>query len=402
MTNVADQAWKHLYQLCVAIGPRPIGSTENLEATHYIQDHIQKNGLQVEEQTFDCPIWDHQGTHLLLDGEELRVGANGFSPSCDVTRTAVSFGTLSTLEQADLKDHIAILYGDLTKGTGYPTRGAIYYPEQELKVIQLLEEKAPAALILVHSKIGSSERLMRDWSFQIPSVSVPLEVGLRLLNHPEGVIHLSVQASLTPGKVRNLIATLPGEKPERLILCAHFDSVVDCPGAVDNGAGTAALLALAEVFASRWLPLTLEFAALNGEENGGLGDVVYLSQRGDSLGNALAVINMDGIGNHASVNSITMLGESQPFHDLVCGLHQKYPGMAWVAPWRESDHYAFFSRGVPAVAFSSVSVDRIVHNSTDTVEWVSPARLGEVVAMVSEILEALQDKNPGWTRKPVG
>jgi hypothetical protein len=58
-------------------------------------------------------------------------------------------GTVTELEAADLAGRIGIMYGDLTKGA-LAAKGAVYNPERDQKIVQLLEEKRPAALITVN------------------------------------------------------------------------------------------------------------------------------------------------------------------------------------------------------------------------------------------------------------
>ena len=60
---------------------------------------------------------------------------------------------------------------------------------------------------------------------------------------------------------------------------------------------------------------------------------------------------------------------------------------------------AFFFQGVPCIPISSVGPVANEHLPTDTVEWISPAKLSEVVSLVTEIIESLQDKSPDWCRE---
>lgn len=68
---------------------------------------------------------------------------------------------------------------------------------------------------------------------------------------------------------RNLIATLPGtdESQPKLLIVAHYDTVSNSPGADDNASGVALLLELARVFSLARLHRTVEFIAVNLEEN---------------------------------------------------------------------------------------------------------------------------------------
>ena len=67
---------------------------------------------------------------------------------------------------------------------------------------------------------------------------------------------------------RNIIATMPGTEPELapLMLCAHYDSVKDSPGADDNASGVAALLECARVLSDQTLRRTIDFISFDMEE----------------------------------------------------------------------------------------------------------------------------------------
>ncbi|MEZ5287993.1 MAG: M28 family peptidase [Vicinamibacterales bacterium] len=72
-------------------------------------------------------------------------------------------------------------------------------------------------------------------------------------------------------KMANIVATLPGERPERIILASHFDTKpIDefrFVGANDGGSGTGVLLELARVLKSKPRPrFTIEFLFFDGEE----------------------------------------------------------------------------------------------------------------------------------------
>jgi aminopeptidase YwaD len=408
--DIGRAAFKHLEHLCQEIGPRPVGSRGNLAAVEYIQRALQDCGLDVSLQEFPCPLWEEIETHLALSGRHLKAGrpsdaivtANAFSPPCDVTAATVALGTVTELEEADLTGRIGLLYGELTKGTGIGARNAVYFPEHHQRIVELLEQKRPAALITIHAKIGSLERLIRDPEFTIPSATVPTEVGLTLLRNGDQPFHLTIDTRASPAQFSNVVAARAGGRPGRIALLAHFDTINSSPGAVDNGSGVAVLLALAEALSRRDLPLSLEWILVNGEENGGLGDAAYLRERGDTLDQMLVVINLDGVGQQVGANTITVTGASQPFQDRVRDVHRRYPGVVWSDPWYESDHSAFLWRGVPCVPFTSIGVANIDHLPADNLAWISPAKLGEVASLVAELIQVLQDKSPEWCRESTG
>jgi hypothetical protein len=68
----------------------------------------------------------------------------------------------------------------------------------------------------------------------------------------------------------NVIATIPGRRPERIALASHFDTKLfqrfRFVGASDGGSSTAALLELARVLKSRRNEFTIELLFFDGEE----------------------------------------------------------------------------------------------------------------------------------------
>lgn len=398
MRKANSTAIGHLEHLCVAIDPRPLGSKENQAAADYVRRVFETVDLEVEQQTFSCPLWEEVETSLEVGGEPLTAFANTWSLPCDVTVPAVALGTVAELEMADLAGRVGVLYGDLTRGHGYGARSAFYFPEEHRQMMSLLEARKPAALVTVSPIPGCRERLIRDWEFPIPSATVLPEAGRALLRRKDEIVHLRIEGRQTPGHFANVVAHKAGRRSGRILLLAHLDTQADTPGACDNGAGVAVLLALAEAFARRDLATGLEWFVTNGEEVGGVGDAEYLRRCGDELDPILAVVNVDGVGQWGSTTSITVMGGSQALHDQVAAVKNRYPGVVRVAPWYESDHTAFFFRGVPCIPVSSVGAHD-VHLPGDTVEWISPGKLDEVVSLVADIVESLQDRSPAWSRE---
>ena len=307
----------HLMRLCVEIGPRPIGSKENQAAAAYIQGSLKACGLVVKRQELPCPIWKEIDTQLEVGGQKLVAAANYFSPPCDVTASALVMGTMAELEVTKLEGRVGVMHGELTKGTGFSAKSAAHFPEHVRKAVDLLEKKKPAALVTINSKTSCLERLIRDWEFPIASATVPAEAGLTLLKCSDQTLRLRIDSRQCPSHLCNVVARKEGSEPGRVVLLAHFDTMANTPGASDNGTGVAVLLTLAVVLAQRDLVIGLEWIAVNGEENGGLGDAEYMRQMEDELEYALAVVNVDGAGQCLGANSITVMGAYQSFQEQI-------------------------------------------------------------------------------------
>jgi aminopeptidase YwaD len=412
--NIAQEAIAHVRRLSVDIGPRPLGSPGNRAAADYIEAVFQNAGLQVERQPFPCIDWDCEETVLELDGRRLEAAANWFSPSCDVAGALVPVATLDALERADLAGRVPLLYGDLTHDTVTPKRFTFYNPEHHQRIVRALEEKRPTAVITVSMALPLLNRLIKDADLDIPSATVPPGVGVELLRCAGDPLRLRIVTSRSPGQACNVVGRKAGPGPERVVVCAHYDTVWDTPGAVDNGAGVAVMLTLARLLAGRELAVGLECIAINGEDCCGQGDEAYLRihglsfappvwggepRRSRALDPVLALINADGVGQALGLNNVTTVGGSKPFDDLVEGIRREHhPQVAWVDPWYASDHTAYFAHGVPCIPLGSRGVEGIEHTRRDTIEWVGPTRLAEAVSLAADLVEALQDKSSDWCR----
>ncbi len=344
---LTEQIAAHLHCLCVQIGPRPGGSRANHAAADYIRGIYQACGMEVEMQEFACPAWEELETRLDVNGTSLAAVANTFSPPCDVTAPTVALGTIAQLEAANLAGRIGILYGDLAANTLSP-KSWFLKSERDDRIIRLLEEKAPAALITVQPRLGELERIFEDWEFLIPSATVPARAGLALLGEQSPTVRLRIDSRQEPGRTWNVIGrragagAAAGTGSGRIVLCAHYDTKFDTPGALDNGGGVATLLALAEHLSRTDLPLDLECIAFGNEDSGlPTGSELYARDREDRFGEIVAVLNFDGVGHALDVDTVAIMTHSEAFRELVDGVKQDYPGIIWTDPWPQSDHSVF-------------------------------------------------------------
>lgn len=397
MKAIREQVEQYIQKLTGEIGNRLIGTPGNQAAADYIAAIFQQAGLAIEFQTFSCPDWVDESTVLELNGEALEAYANTFSPSCDISAPTVAIGTVEALEAADITAHIPIFYGELAQHE-LAAKGAIYVSERDRRIIELLEAQQPAGLITINPSLHGRWRLIEDFDLNIPSVTVTASSGLKLVQAAGETVRMKIVSRRTPSESSNVLGRLSGERPERIVLCAHYDTKVDTVGAYDNATGVAALLTLANLLPSTAHRHTLEFVAFSGEEMYGLGDMTYAQQVGDGFQQIAAAINMDGIGPRLAANTIATFAASKPFEELVAQVKAAYPGVAHVAPWPASDHYIFYSNGVPSIALGSVGIKDIYHTPADTIDWISPDKLLEAIQLTQALVQALDKQEMGWGR----
>ena len=379
----------------VGFGPRPIASPANQAAADYIRETFRALGLDVEEQTYPCTAWEHTSTLLEQEGVLLTATANAFSQSCDVITPVVSAGSIPELEmifqvgEKSAKGKIVLLYGDLIR-TPIAAKSWFLKDEHDIRIVELLEAIQPAAILTPPTGTDYYGQATEDWELNLAAATVSPEVALRLLGQPGKPVHLRINSRHLPAMARNIVARMQNISRNRLVLCAHFDTKINTPGATDNACAVACIMALVEKLVATDLPLGLEFIAFNGEEYLPLGDDEYLRRSKNYFTEILACINMDGIGPALATSTITTMACTPEFEAQVKTIASHYPGVVWVAPWPESNHSTFAMRGVPAIALGSEGMRCLAHSTDDTLDKVNPAKLEEVIALVTEIVESFR------------
>ncbi len=193
--------------------------------------------------------------------------------------------------------------------------------------------------------------------------------------HPLPIAGVSVSAAgdvkATPFTSHNVIGRLTGNShpSEAVLYGAHWDANGNNGpdatgdairnGAVDNGIGTAELLAIARVFAKSSRPArSVIFAAWTAEEKGLLGSEFYAAHPLVPLAKTVAVINLDphvalptsttveliGGGRTTLEGDLTRAAAAQGLRVV----QEPNPEAGW---YFRSDHYPFARAGVPALAF---------------------------------------------------
>jgi aminopeptidase YwaD len=137
--------------------------------------------------------------------------------------------------------------------------------------------------------------------------------------------------------------------------------------------------------------------AWGDEEYGARSDAIYVEQT--NLDEIVCAINVDGVGQYTGTNTITMLADSSPFREAVTAITKAYAGVEWVGPWYASNHSTYAMRGVPSIALSSTGVN-LIHLPMDTLDWINPAKLLEVIHVGEGIIQHIHHQPVAWSRPP--
>jgi len=112
-------------------------------------------------------------------------------------------------------------------------------------------------------------------------------------------ISLSHRGAYAEAVAQNVVAEVPGagDGPEHVIVSAHYDSQAEGPCVYDNGTGLAGLLECARALAGSGAHRRIVLIASACEEIGVWGATAYAHAHADKLGDAAAMINLDGLAS---------------------------------------------------------------------------------------------------------
>ena len=253
---------------------------------------------------------------------------------------------------------------------------------------------------VAESWFQSAGKSLKDIQEQINSATKPASFAF-----PD-TLHLSLQIDIetTRATVNNVLAWLPGQTDEYVVIGAHydhlgrgnFDSLAPAqigqihPGADDNASGTAGVLELARLLAPQrgQLKRSILFMNFAGEELGLLGSAAWVKNPTRPLAKAVAMLNMDMIGrikdNKVYIGGV---GTGSTFKALLEQAQKDTPFKIEYSAggYSSSDHTSFVTKKIPVLFFFS-GLHSDYHKPSDTwakINAPSAARLLDMVARVA-------------------
>jgi Zn-dependent M28 family amino/carboxypeptidase len=222
----------------------------------------------------------------------------------------------------------------------------------------------------------------------------------------------------------NVAAVLRGSDPalrdSYIVFSAHMDHVgIGAPdatgdsiynGADDDASGTAAVIELAEAFATLDAApaRSVIFLTVSGEEGGLWGSQAFVDSGGIPVRNMAANVNIDMIGRNAP-DSVVAIGIR--YSDLGARIRRiaaAHPDLGLTVvddPWPDeqfffrSDHYNFASAGVPALFLFAGTHDDY-HMPSDEVDLIDADKIVRIARLAFRLgLDVATDPQaPEWTR----
>lgn len=391
----------YLKKLCIDIRDRSVGSAGNREATSFFKSELKSSNWDTCVQEFDGIDWEDGGAEVTCGVIKPEVFVSPYSNGCDVEGELVSISDPSVLEEINIKGKIVLIHGELAKEQLMPKNFVFYNPVEHRKIIAFLETSKPIAIICVTERNASLAGgvypfpLIEDGDFDIPSVYMTSEEGMKLLACEGKLVKVRSCSRKIPGKGYNVIGS-KGVGSDRIVVTAHIDAKKGTPGAIDNATGVIVLLLLAKLLSDYEGDRHLELVAFNGEDYYAVpGQMEFIRMNENEFDKIYLNINIDGAGyfNGNSAFSFYDVPEKilKAASELILDSDQIVEGRQWP----QGDHSIFVQFGRPAIAVSSEwfteNIDKqdITHTSKDNPDIVDVSKLIDISMMLDKFIRRI-------------
>jgi hypothetical protein len=458
-------------------GTKGLIRAEHLIEKRYKELHIEPAGVKGYAQPFSVVT----GAHLKSDNrcvvqttdkkQELKIEQDfvpfSFSASGQVTAPVMFAGYGATADEfhyddyagLDVKDKIIVVLRHEPSGFAEKSahHGLTQHSQLITKAINARNHGAKA-LVVITGNLGDGEE---DVLTRFGSVSGPENVGIVMVQVKNAVadgwfqsagkslkevqeqinsstkpasfdfpdtLHLSLNIDIETMRatVNNVLAWLPGQTDEYVIIGAHydhlgrgnFDSLAPSqigqihPGADDNASGTAGVLELARLLAPERgkLKRSILFMDFAGEELGLLGSAEWVKEPTRPLAKAVAMINMDMIGRIKDDKVyIGGVGTGSTFKTVLDQAQKEAPFKIEYSAggYSSSDHTSFVTKKIPVLFFFS-GLHSDYHKPSDTWDKINGASAARLLDMVESVAVQLAntDQPPAFQvvaeEKPLG
>jgi hypothetical protein len=222
-------------------------------------------------------------------------------------------------------------------------------------------------------------------------------------------------------KQYNIVAVLQGTEPGAgtVVVGAHYDSIGNpmdsgtayAPGADDNATGTAAVIELARIMATRPHRSSIMLVAFSAEEVGRKGSIAFAQYLVQQNVDVIGMINLDTIGNRedrrGNINENELrifsdgpnessvsrhMARTAEFISFTTGMSMKLiVEDAIDREGRYGDHFSFSEVGYPAIRFIQAFEEKTNADPTDTIEYVESGYLTRSVQSILMVISCFAD-----------
>lgn len=393
--------WQTCLEIVERFPHRYGGHAHEKGARDFVADRLRAQGLQVRLDEFSCHHW-HPGHARLrvthpgsgpLDVPCVNLPMNG---AAAVEAEVVYAEEGTPAQYASLGDRIRgriVLVNSRCPAYSHHPRTC-----RREKYLQAVSGGAAGFIYMRHEGglLPEVYGLSSNGPAPVPGVSITREAGAMLLQHLRtgATARLEVENHITPALSWNVVADLPGPKgAPRILVGAHYDTLIGCPGAIDDASGIAVMLEASRVLTQHRAILQkgIRFAAFGLEEGGLRGARAYVEAHRGDLSDIEFMLNVDGAGFGAPEKGIGLQGWPALipyFRDLASRMGEDIAVDVWITP--NSDMHPFMIAGVPCAWLFDMGMSLAnlgwPHTAADTIDKVSARGLRVTSLLLARLL----------------
>lgn len=355
---------------------RTSATEEELRCAKYIRDLCGEMGLSAHLEDFEVPTAVISRAELWCDGESVPckgyfcAGSHEVEAPFYYLRTGGSAAAL-----AQCRGKIVLvdgylrhwLYQDLLKNGAV---GIISYDGDANYGDQDIDQRELRASVHQGNKL--------------PCVQINAKKAISLIRKGVHQAKIVLEQTESTGHSHNVIADLPGEIEETIVLTAHYDSTALSKGSYDNISGAIGLLGVAEKFRKAPHRYGLRFVWCGSEERGLLGSKAYVRDHEGELEKIVLNVNLDMIGCIMGGFLACCTAEEKLVHFVeYFSAMTGFPLKAEQGVY-SSDSTPFADNGIPALSFARIAPRNTatIHNRYDTPAVMRPRQLAEDIEFI--------------------
>src|SRR5213596_1500543 len=420
----SDYSYKQVAHLANNIGPRLSGSPQAAKAVQYVANELKAIGCEVQLERVMVPHWvrgEETAALVQFPGQAddttqkivlCALGGSVATPADGITADVIAvrnFDELKALPRDKVTGKIVLFNYPFDKQMAAEGRGGDAYGEAVLYRGDgpSAAARQGAVACLIRSVGGADYRLPHTGQTKYADDALKIPAGAVTAEDADLIVDLVRQGPvkmkliLTPQQLPdvesyNVIADIKGSAhPEQVIIVSgHLDSWDLGTGAIDDGAGVAVSMEVANLIQKLNLKpkRTIRVIAWMNEENGEAGSKQYGKDHEKEISRHFAVMETDGGAGHPiGVNMKANPEVKKMFAAVANILQESGAGILDLVEHCGADIEPLEKAGVPA--FSPIQDSRFYfnyhHTAADTLDKIVPKELAENSAVVAVLAYAL-------------
>jgi aminopeptidase YwaD len=389
--------WADFQSLC-DLGGRLAGSASEAAALAFAQQRLAAvPGAKVRDDPVEYPGWRCRTA-------QLSSAVTGVSLQCTpLLGTASAAGVVAEVldlglgRPEDFERHANRIRGRIVMVRHeYPF--ATGHVHRRVK-LGLAQQMGAVGFLIAHPEPGVgavSGSSGRNGGAGIPALGIGIEVAEVFRCLPDGALSTAcmiIDGDDHPAQTRILIADLPGQGQDWVVVSAHIDGHPHGESAMDNATGVAVGLGLARALAPHvsGCPRGLRICLFSAEEWGLIGSRIWL-ERMDEAARRLMVINvnLDSVGGAFGLTALTSGFKRLDAWVKDTAASAGLPIATHLPLMANSDHANFAAHGIPAVrliaGFNAPDSNlRLLLTAADTRDKVRPDELDRALRLATTL-----------------